>query len=334
MPRPSMHETARIVIPARPDVSYVLAVAQSIQGYSRVEVDFSQLAFLTPATALLLSSTLRRYKIEATVNAHAPAFGYSAHVGFFDACGISVGQAVGAASGNDNYTPLKRVECNDIKLAARRMRIPIPELLESRAENLARVLTQNQEQAVRRFVGFAVREIFRNCVEHSRSFDFWYAGQYWPNSNIVEVAILDEGIGILESLGSNLENAKPITELESIKLALRPGVTGVPKTKRRGNYANSGYGLYMARRLCAVGSGSFGIVSNGSGILISETDEAELAGASVGTLLQLRMDAEWLDSLETSFIEHLAIEGEREARELMGMVRPASSGSRSIRLRK
>lgn len=327
-----MPEADRILIPPSPDLVSLLTLTKNLRGTESLHVDFSQLAFLTPSSALLLSSTLRTHNVDATIDVNAPGFGYAAHVGFFDASGIHVGLDLGSAAGNDNYTPLKRVQCNDVKLSARRTHIRIPEVLEARAENLARVLTRNQHECVRRFVTFAVREILRNCVEHARSFDFWYAGQYWPNSNTVEVAILDEGIGILESLRSNPEHMRVETELDAIKLALRPGITGVTKPQRRGDYANSGYGLYMTRHLCTRGSGSFGIVSNRSGVIITEDGEREVDGVFRGTLLQLRMDTKWLQSLDMSFIEQLAAEGEREARELTGHIRPASSGSKSITL--
>lgn len=318
-----------IAIPPSPSLEDILSISRTLNDAENIEVDFSRLAFLTPATALLLSSSLRARKVQAEVNPFAPGYGYAAHVGFFEACGVHAGQAVGAAPGSDSYTPLRRVACNEVKLTARRTGLPLPASLTPRAENLARVVAGGNAVAMR-YVTFAVREILRNCVEHARSIDFWYAGQFWPKNGTVEIAILDEGDGIRTSLNRNPENPKLATELDAIRFAIQSGVSGVPKAQRRGDSANSGYGLYLTRRLCAGGSGSFGIVSNGEGSVISTNGERQLKGLSKGTLLQLRMDTDWLSALTEDDFKRIIEEGEREARERTGAEQPASGASRGL----
>ena len=318
-----------IAIPPNPNLDKVLELSRTFDDVENLEVDFSRLAFLTPATALLLSSTLRNRDVQATMDTSTPAYGYAAHVGFFEACGVHAGQAVGAARGSDSYTPLNRVVCNDVKLIARRNKLPLPAALTPRAENLARVVT-GRNAVVMRYITYAVREILRNCVEHARSTDFWYAGQSWPTNSTVEIAVLDEGDGILTSLNRNPENPQFTTELDAIRFAIQSGVSGVATANRRGDSANSGYGLYLTRRLCAIGSGSFAIVSNGAGMVISASGERQLTGSSKGTLLQLRMDTDRLSALTEDDFSYIVAEGENEALERTGAAQLASNASRGL----
>jgi len=319
----------KIAIPPNPSIEYILALSQDLKDAEKVEVDFSHLAFLSPATALLLASCLRGHQVQATVSPSAPAYGYAAYVGFFKACGVHAGQEVGAAAGGATYTPLRSVACNDVRLNAKRNKLPLPASVTPYAENLARVIARDNSVAMR-YVTFAVREILRNCVEHARSHDFWYSGQFWPKNNTVEVAILDEGDGILTSLKRNPENPEFASELDSIRFAIQSGVSGVPKAERRGDFANSGFGLYMTRRLCATASGSFCIVSNGEGVLISASGERQLKGSSKGTLLQLRMDTAWLSALTEDDYLSIVAEGEQEALERSGTIHLASTASREL----
>jgi nitrate/nitrite-specific signal transduction histidine kinase len=49
-------------------------------------------------------------------------------------------------------------------------------------------------------VVYSLAEILRNFLEHSQAQELWYAAQYWQSRNWVELATLDEGIGIRRSL--------------------------------------------------------------------------------------------------------------------------------------
>jgi hypothetical protein len=108
-----------------------------------------------------------------------------------------------------------------------------------------------------------------SAVEHSESAEFEYCGQYWPTQERVEVAILDCGIGVHKSLSAN-PNLKILSDDHALRLALLPGISGKTsagnKIQEYDHWANSGYGLYLTSRLCAVG-GSFFICSDKRGLL-------------------------------------------------------------------
>jgi hypothetical protein len=173
-----------------------------------------------------------------------------------------------------------------------------------------------------------MRELLRNCVEHSKSQFFWYAGQYWEQQHAVEVAVLDEGVGIMETILSNPENGDVSSEASAIRAALLPGVSRVPLRKRGGDDANSGFGLYICRRLCTRDAGSFTVVSNTDGITAHESGESSIEGNITGTLVQMRLDTSKLDD-DDDFAERLAEEGEAAAQKRTGQQIKASASSRS-----
>ena len=93
-----------------------------------------------------------------------------------------------------------------------------------------------------RLYNYALREIIRNVFEHSGATECYVCGQRWYNGK-VEITVVDEGIGIAESLTSN------VSESENI-------------------YDNSGFGLYVLSQLATnfgwyvLGSGSSRLVGH------------------------------------------------------------------------
>lgn len=137
-----------------------------------------------------------------------------------------------------------------------------------------------------------MREVFRNIVEHSKSKRFGFCAQFIPTTNKVSFAVLDRGIGIKESLK---DNPKLIinNDLEAIRESLKPGISGKvyagQKRKPKGDWANSGYGLYMTSNICKKG-GSFFITSGNKGIYLTENDEKILEMNTIGTALNLTIN--------------------------------------------
>lgn len=124
---------------------------------------------------------------------------------------------------------------------------------------------------------FVIRELLRNIPEHSQSKSIWYCAQYWPTYDLVELAILDEGIGISKSLADSYEFRELYNnDYEALKLALELGVSGTFSSTRRsigtGDWKNSGYGLYMVSQMCAELGASFIIASGDSAIRMAKED--------------------------------------------------------------
>lgn len=113
-------------------------------------------------------------------------------------------------------------------------------------------------------IKYTVGELIRNVLEHSESQDgAIVAAQYYKKSNTIRLGICDGGVGIKKSL-QKYWSAKARTDLEAIKWALVPGISGT--TSREGGTAdNAGAGLFFIKSIAQVARNYF-LVYSGSGI--------------------------------------------------------------------
>jgi hypothetical protein len=205
-------------------------------------------------------------------------------------------------------------------------------LIEEQAHELARVLVQGAGGELGATLGFAMTEMFRNVLEHSQASRLGYCAQYWPSKDMVEVGVLDAGIGIGAALGRNphlnIEN-----DLHALHLAVLPGVSGTAfEGVRRDPYdywANSGFGLYMTSSICREG-GEFLICSGRAGLSLKDDEKEEITMETAGTALRLRIRPSRVSKLSTR-LAALSKAGEAMARELKGAVVNASAASRMVR---
>jgi len=148
--------------------------------------------------------------------------------------------------------------------------------------------------------------MFLNTV---KPIGFGMQGSFWPYRNRVEVAVLDEGIGIRESLRRNPRLTLP-NDLGSLKLAVTPGVSGAHfKGNRRlpgqdGPWANSGQGLYILSEMCRQ-SGHFSIASGTAALLRDAGNEIECTCHFAGTLVRLEIDLSNINRLGETIKEAL-----------------------------
>jgi hypothetical protein len=266
------------------------------QGFNKCVFDFEQLNRIDPFSLLYLSSELRTFKIK-NKNSEFLAKNfkhctYAAHMGFFQAFGLDFGKFPGEAKNNNRYIPIRIYDVQQIKETARDSMVHTGEILEGFAKEISEVLTQNHDKELTEILRYCLREALRNIVEHSNSERFGFCAQYLPSLNIVSFAVLDRGIGIRKSL---LENPKLNLEsdLVAIQESLKPGISGKTypgqKRKPKGDWANSGYGLYMTSNICKNG-GSFFIASGDKGIYLSNSDEKLLDINIEGTSLNLTIN--------------------------------------------
>lgn len=155
-----------------------------------------------------------------------------------------------------------------------------------------------EDKEFQNWMTFVIRELLRNIPEHSQSRTIWYCAQYWPSHDLVELAILDEGVGISKTLADSYEFRKLYkNDYEALKLALEPGVSGTFSSTRRsigtGDWQNSGYGLYMVSQMCAELGASFIIASGDSAIRIAkengEIKQTKYDTHMDGTAIQIRI---------------------------------------------
>lgn len=111
-------------------------------------------------------------------------------------------------------------------------------------------------------IRYIVSELVRNVLEHARvPAGAIFCAQYFKKSNMIRLGIADTGIGIKKSLDRSHRTGD---DLEAIKLAMMPGVTGT--TSREGGTAlNAGAGLFFIKSIAATNRNFF-VIYSGTGM--------------------------------------------------------------------
>ena len=110
-------------------------------------------------------------------------------------------------------------------------------------------------------VKYIIGELVRNVIEHSFAKDgAIVAAQYYRKTNRVSIGICDTGIGIWKSLNTYWN---PKTDIDAIKLALTPGITGTTN-KEGGTAENAGAGLFFIKSIAKSTRNYFVIYSGGA----------------------------------------------------------------------
>jgi anti-sigma regulatory factor (Ser/Thr protein kinase) len=107
-------------------------------------------------------------------------------------------------------------------------------------------------------VKYVIGELVRNVLEHAIARDgAIVAAQYYKKTNRVSIGICDTGIGIWKSMNTYWH---PKTDIEAIKLALTPGITGTTR-KEGGTAENHGAGLFFVKSIAKITRNYFAIYS-------------------------------------------------------------------------
>lgn len=107
-------------------------------------------------------------------------------------------------------------------------------------------------------IKYVIGELVRNVLEHSQSHKgAIVAARYYRQSNRISIGICDTGIGIWKSMQNTWS---PRTDLEAIRLALTPGITGTTR-KEGGTEDNAGAGLFFIKSIAKITRSYFVIYS-------------------------------------------------------------------------
>jgi hypothetical protein len=291
-------QTTTIHVPDGRDKAAVARFAAEIAAMEpckKVEFSFKNVDFATPGWMLLIVRALRSYR-EArpgthckVVGAHSSAMQYASNAGFFDALGGKWGRGMGEAQDSSTFLPITSRTILDLFADQPRFR-HAGDIIHEDAENLSAVLAQTRSGILFDTLSYSIREIIRNVVEHSGAEEFLIAAQCWPSAGTAEIAIADAGIGIAGGLRSN-GKYWPGDDAEALSLAVQPGVSGKMISKRSDDdWANSGYGLHMAKGL-ADGRQGFMLVSGNAGMTSGAEGERIVESAIHGTCVVLRLKA-------------------------------------------
>lgn len=292
----------------------------------RVLIDFSKMGRIEPFTMVYVAKQIRdfnRANPETTVSCNGfHNKEYAANMAFFRAFGLRHGREPNCIDGNERFVPYTILRTQTIVDEARKDWEVEQEIIERRAEHLAKILAQEETGNLVDALTFSVREIMRNVFEHSESKSIEYCAQFWPSYSKVEIAIADNGIGLKASLISN-----PFIQVDSdsdaIQQALMPAISsknfeGV-RVDRNNPWHNSGFGLYMSSRICRLG-GSFLICSGDHGISLNEYGKThiELGHRLKGTAVRMVLNTNKLMEL-SGMLAKFRSEGYEIAREMKGI---------------
>lgn len=316
----------KVKVPQNLSLTNALNFCNRLWGLEHSEeydFDFANLGLVEPFTMAYVANELKRFR-QSKPNSKFRASNhesksYAAHMGFFRAFGLKFGNEPGGADGSATYLPLTILSVQDLKREAAESYDEVGNIIEERSKQIAKILTRQESGDLVDTLTFSIREILRNVVEHSNSEIIEYSAQYWPSKDLVELAVLDTGSGILDGLSSN-PYLSMSDERDALHLALLPGVSGKMfkgvKKRKYDQWQNSGFGLYMTSRICRNG-GSFFIVSNDKGLLLDASSKNDIECSYKGTALRLRIDTSQITAY-SSMLDRYKNEGYEAAKRFSG----------------
>ena len=296
-----------------------------------------------PFGMLMTSTAIRQFAKDnpnakkcVHISKQGDACKYAGHMGFFKAISetIPYGKRPGEANGSERYIPITPINLKTIRQRALREGVAIQQQIQTTAQNISRRISLGSKP-LEQTLTYVLREIIRNSEEHSNADTVWLCAQHWPYYNLVEIGMLDEGIGIKKSLKTNKYYASSIkTDEDALKLSLLPGVTEAYKRSiyDDGMWANSGYGLYIAKEICThMGSGGMFLLASGESCIgigsknysFHEINEKTFIN---GTAICIRFKTDSVDSFE-DVRSRIILDGQSEAAKVKRAIKKASYSS-------
>lgn len=224
---------------------------------------------------------------------------YAKTMRFYSSLGIPIGQSPDKdyeGSSQKNFIPIMKCSVQAIKSAHYEFTT-----IKQIASKIA-IVASRGNQILFNYIEYCIIEILRNVVDHSESKHFWYAAQTWTSDfggKTVEIAMMDQGIGIHESLKEELDE-KDIGN--ALRFAMIPGCSSKPTTHYIEEADNSGFGLFMISEICK-DTGNIVLASNNDYIKLSADEEVQSKTYLSGTIIRLRFNLDKLTEYQTQLSE-------------------------------
>jgi hypothetical protein len=330
---------ARISLPSSTAIESIFPFAVELDRYAqhdRLIIDLPEKVFFSPFVMLFLGKKILHLRqrcpdLKVIFNGWEK-HDYASHMGFFDLCGYKHGKEIGQAWGSRQYLPITRLHRSELIEKDFDKYEEIQDLVQRRVDLISEVVTRDPQRRTAFFnvLSFSVREVFRNVFEHGETDELYYCAQYWPNSDKVEFAVADSGIGIRRSLGQN-PNFRYQLDKEALEAALLPSVSGKTHAPRTSTtWFNSGYGLYMINRLARNG-GSFVIASGESAICLTPKTKTNFSTSFSGSILRVSFRVSEIGDVQAR-LQEFRKEGSEIAARIAGSGnRPPSAMSMLLR---
>lgn len=299
----------KIAIPRRMDLESSLNFCNILASVNKVDeneyiYDYKDLSSVEPFGMLLIASKIRWLVDEKENCTHkdtnfksgSSAKSYAANMGFYHSVYQEFGKRPGEARGSETYIPITELDFEKLRVED----ISIYDHIEKVSAHISNILSRGDKN-LGDYLSYSIRELIRNVLEHSGSNSLWYAGQYWKSNGIVEVAILDEGIGIKNSVEKS-KKIKVMNDFEAILLSLEPGISksGIGR-ESKDEYDNTGFGLYMISRFCKE-AGDIAICSGRDCLIIKDGVVNKYSTNFEGTAIRIRLNPNKLSNSKEVFM--------------------------------
>ena len=242
---------------------------------------------------------------------------YLSHLGFYQMIGADYGRQLGEARASDNYVPITKITFGGEFFY---------QTIEEKSKELAALL--KFDKRLSDFLEYLFVETIRNVYEHADINEVYLSAQKWPSKKMLEISISDIGCGVYNSL----RKYRPYSgkdEETLIRLACDPGVSS------RSNFSyldkddvwrNSGYGLYLMRKMSVAYGGSFLICSGNYALREDRNGIKTLNTKYQGTTVAIRIKTDLALDFETVRREILT-KGEAESSDVPTSIHSASKSS-------
>ena len=303
----------------------------------RVLIDFSNVAYVWPFGTLILAEGIKEFvsyrkrngldtnlrPCERIDNEEGTPLSYLRFFHFFDYVDAPCGRDISPAAVGKGYIPITEITKQELIERAGSER-KIQDAIEDLCTEIAGNLVNERNMYIENTITYCFREIIRNTFEHAQINSCTIMAQSWRRNNDFEVALVDNGVGILSTIKQQHEVR--ITE-DALDLSLSPGTSGAAYNPSDDKWGNTGFGLYILSEL-GKKYGTFSIYS--SGVLIQiRGDKKTYTDITIGgTGVKLCMnldDAEYFPNIREFIIQR----GEKMSSVGPGTIQKASKKSRS-----
>lgn len=280
--------------------------------------DFTKYSENNPFSNLLIANSIRVYrenhknKCQLCPNRKT----YLSHLGFYQMIGADYGKQLGEARASDNYVPITKITFSS----------DFYQTIVEKSKELAALLKFDKQLSG--FLEYLFVETIRNVYEHAGINAVYLSAQKWPSKKMLEIAISDTGCGVYNSL----RKYRPYSDKDEetlIRLACNPGVSSRSNFSyldRNDEWRNSGYGLYLMRKLSVAYDGSFLICSGNYALQEDRNGIKILETRYQGTTVAIRIKTDLDYDFET--VRHrILIEGESESSDVPTSIHFASRSS-------
>lgn len=290
----------------------------SIAETETLQFDFTEYSENNPFSNLLIANSIRTYrrkhknKCQLIPNHET----YLSHLGFYQMIGADYGKQLGEARASDNYVPITKITFGQ----------DFYRTIDGKSEELAGLLKFDKQLSL--FLKYLFVETIRNTYEHAGVETLYLSAQKWKSKSLLEIAISDTGCGVCSSLRKYATYSDEREE-RLIQLACDPGVSSRSNFRyleKDSAWRNSGYGLFMMRKLAVAYGGSF-LLCSGSYALKEDRDGVELYKTQYeGTTIAIRIKTDTDCDFET-VRRKILIEGERKSLGKKTSIHSASKSS-------